>query len=202
MIIMYSVCVTCGENMETQLDRGDTDHTASQNARSKKQPNTWQVDNEYLDTSANKECQETIKSEETKVQFNADTTKSESSATQVTLNVHCEVCNHTYKYKKQYDKHLISNSCKRVREFYGKIFYRRQIGKDNMHIKSHNKQKDHRCATCGKCYYGRNYLLRHQRVIYGGEKPFVCELCGAVYRNDPKFSDRYAWANSADPDQE
>ena len=23
----------------------------------------------------------------------------------------------------------------------------------------------------------------------------------AVYRNDPKFSDRYAWANSADPDQ-
>ena len=23
----------------------------------------------------------------------------------------------------------------------------------------------------------------------------------ANYRNDPKFSDRYAWANSADPDQ-
>ena len=23
----------------------------------------------------------------------------------------------------------------------------------------------------------------------------------AVYRNDPKFSDRYAWANSSDPDQ-
>ena len=22
-----------------------------------------------------------------------------------------------------------------------------------------------------------------------------------AYRNDPKFSDRYAWANSADPDQ-
>ena len=22
-----------------------------------------------------------------------------------------------------------------------------------------------------------------------------------VYRNDPKFSDRYAWENSADPDQ-
>ena len=24
---------------------------------------------------------------------------------------------------------------------------------------------------------------------------------GQNYRNDPKFSDRYAWANSADPDQ-
>ena len=23
-----------------------------------------------------------------------------------------------------------------------------------------------------------------------------------MYRNDPKFSDRYVWANSADPDQE
>ena len=23
----------------------------------------------------------------------------------------------------------------------------------------------------------------------------------AKYRNDPKFSERYAWANSADPDQ-
>ena len=23
----------------------------------------------------------------------------------------------------------------------------------------------------------------------------------SIYRNDPKFSDRYAWANSADPDQ-
>ena len=22
-----------------------------------------------------------------------------------------------------------------------------------------------------------------------------------IYRNDPKLSDRYAWANSADPDQ-
>ena len=22
-----------------------------------------------------------------------------------------------------------------------------------------------------------------------------------MYRNDPKFSDRYTWANSADPDQ-
>ena len=25
--------------------------------------------------------------------------------------------------------------------------------------------------------------------------------CASKYRNDPKFSDRYAWANSADPDQ-
>ena len=27
------------------------------------------------------------------------------------------------------------------------------------------------------------------------------EMLKQLYRNDPKFSDRYAWANSADPDQ-
>ena len=26
-------------------------------------------------------------------------------------------------------------------------------------------------------------------------------ITDSKYRNDPKFSDRYAWANSADPDQ-
>ena len=29
----------------------------------------------------------------------------------------------------------------------------------------------------------------------------VIDLAKEDYRNDPKFSDRYAWANSADPDQ-
>ena len=29
----------------------------------------------------------------------------------------------------------------------------------------------------------------------------VREAQKELYRNDPKFSDRYAWANSVDPDQ-
>ena len=29
-----------------------------------------------------------------------------------------------------------------------------------------------------------------------------CQTSYLTYRNDPKFSDRSAWANSADPDQE
>ena len=34
--------------------------------------------------------------------------------------------------------------------------------------------------------------------------PVTCKSASVFYsyRNDPKFSDRYAWANSADPDQE
>ena len=35
------------------------------------------------------------------------------------------------------------------------------------------------------------YILPNKRFILS--EPF--------YRNDPKFSDSYAWANSADPDQ-
>ena len=30
---------------------------------------------------------------------------------------------------------------------------------------------------------------------------WVIRNVSVCYRNDPKFSDRYAWANSADPDQ-
>ena len=37
-----------------------------------------------------------------------------------------------------------------------------------------------------------NYPMNKTKPIYQVEDK---------YRNDPKFSDRYAWANSADPDQ-
>ena len=30
---------------------------------------------------------------------------------------------------------------------------------------------------------------------------FDLSIMQGLYRNDPKFSDRYAWINSADPDQ-
>ena len=39
---------------------------------------------------------------------------------------------------------------------------------------------------------------------YGTRNPSCGNLAtkwSGAYRNDPKFSDRYAWANSADPDQ-
>ena len=32
-------------------------------------------------------------------------------------------------------------------------------------------------------------------------RPTVCQFFSEDYRNDTKFSDRLAWANSADPDQ-
>ena len=38
--------------------------------------------------------------------------------------------------------------------------------------------------------------------ITGGQGLYpLYEHTNAIYRNDPKFSDRLVWANSADPDQ-
>ena len=45
--------------------------------------------------------------------------------------------------------------------------------------------------------YNKTDNLHPQMVICDTNFPIL--LC--LYRNDPKFSDRYAWANSADPDQ-
>ena len=43
-------------------------------------------------------------------------------------------------------------------------------------------------------------MYHHLNLTYYFYTPFQREII-QKYRNDPKFSDRYAWANSADPDQ-
>ena len=49
--------------------------------------------------------------------------------------------------------------------------------------------------------------LLSPKVLFGSadfQKKYCCQVSqniNTTYRNDPKFSDRYVWANSADPDQ-
>ena len=45
------------------------------------------------------------------------------------------------------------------------------------------------------CWYGMC------KVTYNFKEIYLILNESGIYRNDPKFSDRYAWANSADPDQ-
>ena len=171
------------EIIETITAEKDANCTASQNAPKEDESYTTLIDRESLSAGMKMECQEYPKTVLAVAHENpnVDTAVSESRAVNETASLHCVVCNHTFKRKKIFDKHVSSNSCKRVCEFCGKIFLRRQIGKYTMHIKSHKKQKDHQCPTCGKCFYEKNYLLRHQRVVHGGEKPFFCDLCGASF---------------------
>ena len=114
----------------------------------------------------------------------ADTAKSEPGVIEDPTNLHCQVCNHTFQNKKVFNKHRNSNGCKRVCEYCGKVFLRRQTCKYNTHIKTHTKQKDHQCTICGKYFYEKYYMLRHQRRVHEGERPYVCELCGVSFMWD------------------
>ena len=56
----------------------------------------------------------------------------------------------------------------------------------------------------GKMCWKMQFLYKIFRQNKGLCWPTIPSFCRAethTYRNDPKFSDRYAWANSTDPDQ-
>ena len=56
------------------------------------------------------------------------------------------------------------------------------------------KKKKKKNALLSNIYF----YLKLLKMFTGVTKKITEEL---LYRNDPKFSDRYAWANSVDPDQ-
>ena len=47
----------------------------------------------------------------------------------------------------------------------------------------------------------RHGILNNKRKVYAVIFTLATNLFWTNYRNDPKFSDRYSWANSVDPDQ-
>ena len=55
-------------------------------------------------------------------------------------------------------------------------------------------------------YAGVLFLLfvicrKNSRCTFSNISIFSNPIISQEYHNDPKFSDKYAWANSADPDQ-
>ena len=76
----------------------------------------------------------------------------ESGSVNKRVDIYCQECEHTFKYKKNYDKHLEEDKCRHVCEFCGKIFLSGETGNYKIHLKYHNRQTDHECIVCGKQY--------------------------------------------------
>ena len=98
------------------------------------------------------------------------------------VNLHCNICKHTFTNEKVFEHHVKSNNCKRVCEYCGKVFLGcKKVGWYSRHLKGHLKQKDHQCNICGQFFYDNAYMVRHQKSAHAGERGLVCDLCGASF---------------------
>ena len=115
-----------------------------------------------------------------KVEF--DSIKTDTDTEEESRNLQCHVCNHTFKNKTTFTKHKNSSSCKRVCEYCGKVFLRRQISTYPRHIRFHLDVRLFQCSTCGLRFHEKTPMLRHQKMLHGDKKKqFVCDICGASF---------------------
>lgn len=77
------------------------------------------------------------------------------------VNIYCEKCEHTFRYKESYEKHLKEDRCKHICEYCGKVFLYSRAKDYKIHIKYHTSQKDHECDVCGRQFVERGSLLKH-----------------------------------------
>ena len=91
--------------------------------------------------------------------------------------IHCEDCEHTFKRRGCYDKHLREDRCRHVCDICGKVFLYLRTKDYIIHMKYHNKQKDHACDICGKRFVERGKKLKHERK-HLDPRPILCDQCG------------------------
>ena len=51
------------------------------------------------------------------------------------------------------------------------------------HLSKHAQVKTFKCGYCGKAYYSRQHLARHNQSCFGIEDPFPCSHCDKCYRS-------------------
>ena len=104
------------------------------------------------------------------------------------INTYCKDCEHTFKYRKSYERHKEEGKCRHVCEYCGKVFLYRSTREYQAHLKYHLKIRNYECKVCGKTYVEYRKLKRHNKS-HTGEKPYMCCECGVKFK---RFFDLYS----------
>ena len=107
---------------------------------------------------------------------------SSSQSPDLTSNVYCKECEHTFKKRVCYEKHLREGRCKKTCEYCGKEFLYKGAWRYMIHMRYHNKQKDQECKICGKMFIEKSKMIQHVKS-HANPKPKICEKCGKGYPN-------------------
>ena len=98
-------------------------------------------------------------------------------------SIYCSGCERTFKIQSRYESHLIEKRCKLICQVCGKEFKGRHVQwMFNVHMKYHNKQKDHECKICGKLFIEKSKMLTHEKM-HTDPKPKICDKCGKRFPN-------------------
>ena len=103
--------------------------------------------------------------------------KTRNQSPNLTSNIYCKECEHTFKKRFYYEKHLKEDRCKRICEYCGKEFLYNGAWRYMIHMRYHKKQKDQECKICGKLFIEKSKMVQHVK-FHTNPKPKICEKCG------------------------
>ena len=90
---------------------------------------------------------------------------------------YCHDCEFTFKYISAFNKHKKDGACVFICPYCGKRYTARYYSNYQLHLKYHNNEKQHLCATCGKAFTEKAKLTIHLRT-HSNERPYICDTCG------------------------
>ena len=92
-------------------------------------------------------------------------------------NIYCKDCEHTFKYRLSYERHLKEDRCKHTCVLCGKVFLHGLTSNYKLHMKFHRKQRDYECYICKQKFIKRAKMVLHVER-HTNPKPKICEKCG------------------------
>lgn len=94
------------------------------------------------------------------------------------LGTYCKDCDHTFRKKGSYERHLREDRCRHECEICGKVFLYSKTNIYKIHMKYHRNEKDHQCKICGKLFVEKGTMQKHIVRHNAGPRPYICDQCG------------------------